>query len=263
MVREIKTAYQMTARNTFTAISFNTKLLRTKRIDMLDVVSVHNGEIGVAESFEFNPMVDKPIGRNLMSFVDVFGYIRDKLEDRDVPVPLVGWGVDDGMHLSSLIESHNIDIKYPVRYFNLQDSARKRMRNEKIADNWRMVAKELQLEVMGTKRPTALDCAKIHLKLEATDYQLIVARAFLAFIRSIMYDSDSPNGIDTFEAKGLQSFLSLLIQDFEQFRDLKAMVDETLADNVVVDDESNSLMKELTKMEAHYQAYVDSCDRKD
>ena len=56
MMREIKAAYQMTARNTFTAISFNTKLLQTKRIDTLDVVSVHNGEIGVAKSFEFNPM---------------------------------------------------------------------------------------------------------------------------------------------------------------------------------------------------------------
>ena len=258
MVREMKTAHQMTARNTFTAISFNTKWLRAKRIDTIDVVSVRNGEIGVAKSFEFNPMGGKPLGCKRMSFHEVFNCIRDKVANRNIPV--VGWGTD---YLSLLIESHNIDIEYPVRYFNLQDSARKRMRNEKIADDWRMVAKELQLAVTSTKRPTALDCAKIHLKLEATDYQLIVARAFLAFIRSIMYDSDSPNSIDTFEAKGLQSFLSLLIQDFEQFRDLKAMVDETLSDNVIVDDESNSLMKELTKMEAHYQAYVDSCDRKD
>ena len=261
MMREIKDAYQMTARNTFTAISFNTKLLRTKRIDTLDVVSVHNGEIGVAKSFEFNPMGENPRGRRRMSFLEVFDCIRDKVADRNVPI--VGWGADDGKYLSLLIESHGIDIEYPVRYFNLQDSARKRMRNEKIADDWRIVAKELQVEMSGTKCPSALDCAKMHLKLESIDYQWIVARAFLAFIRSIMYDVNSPNSISTDEATALQAFLSLLIQDFEQFRDLKAKVDKTLEDHIVVPEESTELMNELTKMESYYQAYVDSCDRKE
>ena len=250
--------YQMTARNTFTAISFNTKLLRTKRIDTLDVVSVHNGEIGVAKSFEFNPLGKKPLGRKRKSFFEVFNYIRDKVVDCNVPV--VGWGADDGKYLSLLIESHNIDIECPVRYFNLQSSARVKMADENVANDWRVVAERLNLKVAKTQHPSATDCARIHLALEATDYQLIVARAFLAFIKSIM---DDDNRIDTFEAKGLQAFLSMLTSNFEQFRELRKIVDKTLEDDVIEAGESDLLMKELGNMREKYQAYIDSCDRKE
>ena len=258
MVREMKAEYQMTARNTFTAISFNTKWLRTKRIDTLDVVSVHNGEIGVAKPFEFNPMGEKQFGRKRMSFFEVFSYIRDKVVDHNVPV--VGWGADDGKYLSLLIESHNIDIEYPVRYFNLQSSARVKMGDANVANDWRVVAERLNLKVAKTQRPSATDCARIHLALEATDYQLIVARAFLAFIKSIM---DDDNRIDTFEAKGLQAFLSMLTSNFEQFRELRKIVDKTLEDDVIEAGESDLLMKELGNMREKYQAYIDSCDRKE
>ena len=258
MVREMKTAYQMTARNTFTAISFNTKWVRTKRIDTLDVVFVRNGDIGAAKSFEFNPMGEKPRGRKRMSFLEVFSCVRDKVADHNVPI--LGWGADDGKYLSWLIESHNIDIEYPIRYFNLQASARVKMGDANVANDWRVVAERLNLKVPKTRHPSATDCARIHLALEATDYQLIVARAFLAFIKSIM---DDDNRIDTFEAKGLQAFLSMLTSNFEQFRELRKLVDRTLEDDVIEEGESDLLMKELGNMREKYQAYIDSCDRKE
>ena len=73
---------------------------------------------------------------------------------------------------------------------------------------------------------------------------------------------DDDNRIDTFEAKGLQAFLSMLTSNFEQFRELRRIVDQTLEDDLIEDGESDLLMKELGNMREKYQAYIDLCDRK-
>ena len=257
MAHEADKTHLMTARNTFTAISFQPSCRRLQQVEILDVVTVDGGVIGPNKSFAFHLSNEKQRQKTSSAFADVFREIQHQIADRNMPV--VGWGAEPGARLRSLIEACDIDIEYPIRYFNLYDSVCAKMGDEKVAKDWHVVVKRLNVEVVGTMRPTAIDCAKIHLALESTDYQLIVARAFLAFIKSIM---DDDNRIDTFEAKGLQAFLSLLTSNFEQFSALRKIVDETLEDDVIEEHESDRLMRELGNMRAKYQTYVDSCDRR-
>ena len=251
----------MKGRNTFTAVSFPVQ--RLESADTISIVRVDDGEIANEENLTFRPLTvwgtshSQKSSRSQKSFKDVFGQLEKLIADHNRPV--VGWGAENRELLSKLVDTYGIDIQYPIRYFDLQAYACKKMGLENITGNWRSVAERLGVEVSGKPIPTAMDCAKLHLALEATDYGLIVARAFLAFIKSIM---DDDNRIDTFEAKSLQAFLSLLTRNFNQFEDLRNMVDQVLEDDVVEPQESNLLMDKLGEMRKHYQDYVDSCDRK-
>ena len=254
MTSTTNTTYAMTARNTFTAICFRSEGRGKNRNEILDVVAVDGGKIGSVKPFSF--LVEgKKSAEGGRSFVNVFGQIRDLIADRNTPV--IGWGAEPGNRLRSLIEVHDIDIEYPVRYLDLQNSARNKM-GAGAAENWQTVAAKLDVETNGKRQPSAVDCANIHFALERIDYRIVVARAFVTFIRSIMYDSYTPNAISTEEAKGLQSFLSVLTNDFRQFKSLKELVDKALDDDVIEAHESRNLMDELKKMESEYQSFIDS-----
>ena len=248
---------EMKTRNTFTAISLHMRSACAESGGTICIAPVNNGDIGRCEMFRFLPWSRNSKRHGELPFVDVFKRIESCIANHNLPV--VGWGRKNRDILSGLIDKYDIDIPYPIRYFDLEDYARRRMRDDRMVDDWRVVATRLNVDICGQKYPEATDCAKIFLALEATDYQLIVARAFLAFIKSIM---DDDNRIDTFEAKGLQAFLSMLTSNFEQFNELRAIVDETLADDVIEPHESDLLMDKLGAMRRQYQDYVDSCDRK-
>ncbi len=248
---------EMNARNTFTAVSLYLHRNSGESGGAISIVSVNKGEIGRSQIFRFHPLGGNPKRRHEMSFVEVFKRIEVFVADHNLPV--VGWGASNRVVLSQLIDTYDIDIPYPIRYFDLEDYARRRIRDDKMANDWRAVAARLGVKICGRNYPEATDCANILLALEATDYQLIVARAFLAFIKSIM---DDDKKIDTFEAKGLQAFLSVLTSSSDQFRELRSIVDEALADNVIVKQESDLLMDKLCAMRKQYQDYVDICDRK-
>lgn len=247
--------YAMTARNTFTSICFRSGDRGVNRNEMLDVVFVDGGKVVSNKSFCLILHGGRHGKGVAYSFPDVFNEIRDKVANRNIPV--IGWGLEPGKRLSSLIETYDIDIECPIRYFDLQISARRKI-GEASSQKWQTVAAKLNVETNGRRQPSAVDCAAIHLALEKIDYRLVVARAFLTFIKSIMYDPDTPDAIDKAEAKGLQAFLSVLTDDFKQFKSLKNLVDKALEDDVIEDYESRDLMEELKKMESEYQNFIDS-----
>ena len=248
---------EMKSRNTFTAVSLNMRGAGAESGGAICVVPVNNGEIGRSEMFRFRPWGRNSTCCRELSFTEVFKRIEKLIADHGLPV--VGWGVKNREVLSALIDKYDIDIPYPIRYFDLEDYVRRKMRDERTANDWRISAMRLGVKVCGEKEPEAICCAKILLALEATDYQLIVARAFLAFIKSIM---DDDNRIDTFEAKGLHAFLTMLTSNFEQFNELRSIVEETLADDVIEPHESDLLMNKLSAMREQYQDYINSFDRK-
>ena len=251
MVNELNNASPMTVKNTFTAICFHSKGRGLSRSETLEAVSVTGGKIGTVKSFDIFSNNRRASRGMRATFADVQHLVED------CNMPIVGWGSDSGNRLRSLIDVYDIDIEHPIRYFDLKDSARRKM-GDATAERWQTVSAKLGVETDGRPYPSSRDCAKIHLALEKIDYRLIVARAFLTFIRSIMYDPYTPNAIDTTEAKGLQAFLSVLTDDFKQFKSLKELVDKALDDDVIVEHESRDLMLELKKMEFEYQKIIDS-----
>ena len=255
MATDANEAHSMTARTTFTAVSLYHCKHRSRHAITIEAVSVTDGKIGTPKSIDFFQYAGAARSGVGMSFDEVFSTIERQIADRNTPV--VGWGPEPGKLLESLIEEHGIDIEYPIRYFDLQNSARHKM-GDATARKWQAVAAKLNVDARGKRFPSAVDCANIHLKLEQNDYRLVVARAFLVFIQSIMYDPHTPNAIDTTEAKGLQAFLSVLTNDFKQFKNLKDLVDKVLDDDVVEDYESKGLMDELKKLECEYMSLVNS-----
>ena len=245
----------MPTRNTFTAISFNAHGSRIERVSEMSVVPVANGRVIVPSSYVFRPLVGCRKGDIVQTFDDVFSRVRKDLTD--IHVPVIGWGGVNREILAKLIDAHDIDIERPIRYFDIQGEARLKM-GESTSKKWQAVAAKLNVEVVGRRHPTALDCAKLHLALEKIDYSLIVARAFVTFIKSIMYDPYTPNAISLTEAQGLQAFLSVLTNDFKQFKSLKDLVDKALEDEKIENFESDDLMAELKKMESQYQGIIDS-----
>ena len=244
----------MTTRNTFTAISFNVHGSRIERVSTISVVPVANGQVVAPSSYVFRPLEGYRKGDFAQTFAEVFSNVRKDLTD--IRVPVIGWGSVNREILTKLIDAHNVDVDRPIRYFDIQGEARLKL-GEATSQKWQVVAAKLNVETRGKRHPTALDCAKLHLALEKIDYSLIVARAFVTFIRSIMYDPYTPNAIDLTEAKGLQAFLSVLTNDFKQFKSLKDLVDKALEDDKIEKHESDYLMTELKKMEAEYQNIID------
>ena len=218
MSEEKNSTYSTAARNTFVAIGFRSSHRRLKRGDVFDVVSVDGGVVGSVKTFAVHLFAGGTRSGLRDSLNKVFKEIKILIANRNVPV--VGWGVETGKRLCSLIEMNDIDIEYPIRYFDLQYSALRKM-GATTAKQWQTVAAKLNVETTGRLSPSAIDCARIHLALEKIDYRLVVARAFVTFIKSIMYDPDTPDAIDTAEAKGLQAFLSVLTEDSNNLKALK------------------------------------------
>lgn len=243
----------MITRNTFTAISFNAS--RPECVSEICVVPVENGRVVAPVSYVFQPIARQRKTYRKQTFNEVFPSIRKALTN--IRIPVIGWGSANREILDKLVDEHSIDIERRIRYFDIQGEARLKL-GESTSQKWQVVAAKLNVEIRGKCHPTALDCAKLHLALEKIDYSLIVARAFVTFIRSIMYDPHTPNAIDLTEAKGLQAFLSVLTNDFKQFRSLKDLVDKAIDDEKIEKHESDYLMAELKKMESEYQDIIDS-----
>lgn len=243
----------MITRNTFTAISFNAS--RPECVSEICVVPVEDGRVVAPSSYVFQSLTGQRRMVGVQTFNEVFSHIRRALTD--IRIPVIGWGGTNREIIDKLIDEHSIDIEKRIRYFDIQGEARLKL-GESTSQKWQVVAAKLNVEIRGKRHPTALDCANVHLALEKIDYSLIVARAFVTFIRSIMYDPHTPNAIDLTEAKGLQAFLSVLTSDFKQFRSLKDLVDKALEDEKIERHESDYLITELKKMESEYQNIIHS-----
>lgn len=243
----------MITRNTFTAISFGVGNNRPERVSEISVVPVVDGRVVSPTTYAFRPLAGRRKVSGLQTFGEVFSRVRSDLTN--IRVPVIGWGSMNREILAKLIDAHSIDIEKSIRYFDIQGEARLKM-GEFTSKKWQAVAAKLNVETRGGRFPAALDCARIHLALEKIDYSLIVARAFVTFIQSIMYDPYTPNAISLTEAQGLQAFLSVLTNDFKQFKSLKDIVDKTLKDGKIEKYESDDLMMELKKMESEYQNFI-------
>ena len=245
------------ARNSFTAVSFKTLNAHPESAYEITVVSVKKGEIGTPETYNLLPLSGTTKSRpGAVSFREVFKKIEKRIADVDIPV--VGWGAKGKEIFKVLVSEHDIEIDYPVRYFDLQASAAAKLQHLEDVKNWQAVAKRYKIPSKGEKEPSATACAQLQLAIEQNDFEVVVARAFLAFIKSIM---DDDNQIDTYEAQGLQAFLSLITSSFEQFKELQADVDDALADGVVEKFESDRLMKRLGGMRERYQNFIDSREK--
>ena len=152
---------EMKTRNTFTAVSLHMRKACAESGGAICFVPVKNGNIGRCEMFRFHPLDSNSKCRGELSFVDVFKRMQNCIADHNLPV--VGWGAKNSDMLSALIDKYDIDTPYPIRYFDLEDYAWRRMRDDRMAKDWRVLATRLNVDICGKTYPEATDCAKIWL----------------------------------------------------------------------------------------------------
>ena len=248
----------MKERNTFVAVSFQTKNDSLDSAYAMDFCLCKDGGNRVPGRIEFLPrsVID---GGAEKSFPHVFEkwysttFENWNLERGRMPV-VIGWGTRERDIFDCLLEDDDIRlITQSISYLDVKAYALggNKIKGVRASDGWRKIASKLTLldrQYVDMDEPTPRAVAEMFFALENSGEAVIIAKAFLDIVKVIMADRK----ITTDEAKLLRSFISTLLDKQPKFNELAKELDDILEDNEVDAKESRRLIRILAKMQSDF-----------